>query len=297
MTPQFTKALVRWGTQPAAEIDAAAERLNDEAQAASKLRGYQRNPDVAALTVEHTRERSERVLMTAMTAGLLYTTVNVHDFLAGPTASWLVWLVSWLVEPAITAGWLALMRMEQVARRNRETPDGWVRWARWAALAVTYTFNSWDSWLSHSPRQIVTHSAIPFLVFCFAEGLTSGRDALTRAAEYVARRKSDASAEQTQEPEVATVPAPEVLPAPVIPPAPIEPADSVVTPLRTKGFVKNTLLPQVLRTLRDQGRTPESITTTEVDTLLGTNKYVTRAMINSAWPAVDEETDDGAING
>lgn len=294
---QFSKALARWGTQAPAEIDEAADRLLDEARAASKLRSYAHDPDVSALFIEHTRERVERVLLVAMTFGLLCTTVNVQAFVAGDAVAWsLAWCAAWLVEPFITAGVLSLLRIEQVARRNQVVPGNWVRYTRWAAFGATYLMNTWSSWFGavFVPSQVFKHTIIPVLVFCFAEALTDGRDALTKAATRISANRVWGPAPQPEVPEVPFVVPPNTNPNPVTKPEETDEIPDVVPITRhPKGHLKNVRLPEVLRELQAQGRGRDSVTTAEVDTLLPATKYVTRAMINSAWPEGDS---DGAVN-
>src|ERR1044072_9167110 len=135
---RYTKALGRWGKRDAADIDIAAERLRDEAAAASKLRGYRRDLNVRALMIEHVRDRGALLMVLTMGAFLMSTTVNVQEFWAGDSASTLLQFVTWSIEPAITLGWVVLMWMERVASAHGEAADGWVRIGRWAALAATY---------------------------------------------------------------------------------------------------------------------------------------------------------------
>lgn len=298
----FAGTLARWGTRPPAEVDAAAQRLLEEARAARKLRGYRLDPDVAALTIEHTRERVERVLLIAMTCGLLYTTVNVQGFVAGAAEAWtLAWMAAWLVEPFVTTGVLALLRIEQVARRNQVIPGGWVRWTRWAAFAVTYLFNTWRAWGSGNAEEIIKHSAIPILVFFFAEALTDGRDALTEAALRVAERR-DAVTEP--------IPLPPVAP---IPPVAATPRVSLDKPIGRelldvdtaqdirppKGWLKEVAIPNAYRELaaevRARGGSLDEISLAEIDRRAGTSKYVTKAMVAPlrAQLEAEEEVDDG----
>lgn len=295
--------LARWGTRPAADLTRAGETLLAEARAAARLRGYRRDPDVAALTIEHTRERVERVLIVAMTCGLLYTTVNVQAFIAGTAASGVGWWAAWLVEPFVTTGVLALLRIEQVARREGVVPGTWVRRTRWAAFAVTYAFNTWAAWSGGDVQEIVKHSAIPVLVFFFAEALTDGRDALTGAAEKVAARIG-------ADPDTVPV----ALPQPVVtllPPPPVdeEPTKAYVEAQRRpqgqkppKGWLKEVGIPQAYRALATEavsaGRSLDTITLAAVDERAGTTKYATRAMITplrERFEQENQEVPDGVL--
>jgi hypothetical protein len=319
----FSSALRRWGTQPATEMDEAGERLITEAKAAARLRAYAHDPDVAALTVERTRERVERVLLTAMICGLLYTTVNVQAFVAG-AASGLAWWAAWLVEPFITAGVLGLLRIEQVARRNGVVPGAWVRVTRWAAFGATYVFNTWMSWFGPSlvPSDIVKHSVIPVLVFFFAEGLTDGRDALTKAADLVSARRLDqiVRVPDPRPPVVvpippAPVPAPRPAPAPEPePPAVVQPPPVVVprpkppvnTDARTpeaaqpvaqrlkapRGYLKEVAIPEAYRRLAEdalaRGLSLDTISCRDVDRAAGTNNYVKPSMIKPIRDGIEK---------
>lgn len=299
----FSARLARWGTREAQDVHQAADRLITEARAASKLRSYQLDPHVAALTIERTRERVERVLLIAMTCGLLYTTVNVQKFIA-TGADGLGWWAAWLVEPFVTTGVLALLRIEQVARRNHVVPGPWVRWTRWTAFGVTYVFNTWEAWGSGAPQEIVKHSAIPLLVFFFAEALTDGRDALTQAATLAAGVR-DTRADT--EPDTQPIPLPAQRPVEPLPAAP-EPflvRDTVVdTPADTqgpkmpKGYLKQVAIPAAYRELALEalgaGRSLDTVTLADVDRRAGTTKYATSAMIAPLREQIEKEEVHGA---
>lgn len=301
----FTSRLARWGTRPAADIVDAGERLITEARAASTLRGYQSDPDVAALTIERTRERVERVLLIAMTCGLLYTTVNVQSFIAGTAEKFgLAWWAAWLVEPFVTTGVLALLRIEQVARRNRVIPGPWVRWTRWTAFAVTYVFNTWEAWTGGDPQEIVKHSAIPLLVFFFAEALTDGRDALTEAATLVtgARMPERSDAESVTEPLPLSQPVVLAAPEPSVttglPPAPDAPPGPVQGAKLPKGYLKTVAIPAAYRELALEalgaGRSLDTVSLADVDRRAGTSKYATGAMIAPLREQIEKEEVHGA---
>ena len=89
--------------------------------------------------------------------------------------------------------------------------------------------------------------------------------------------------------EAEPVAEPEVVPGPL--------ADPVVTPMRAKGWKRHVRLPEVLRELRAQGRTLDSITVAEVDAAIPSVKYASRSMIEQAWSEIErEEADDGVVN-
>lgn len=306
----FTKVLqAQWGQRPAAEIDGAAERLVDEARAASKLRGYLRDANVLALNIERTRERTERGLVAAMLLMLLFTTWTVQQFVAsGTDHGSLGWWLAFGVEPGIVLVVFMLMRQDQVARREGVIPGPWLRSGRWLAFVLTYLMNTATSFGAWDWRGIFLHSALPLLAFWTAEALTNGRDALTSAADKVtqgpeANRIWPPPVPKPEPTEVPFVVSPETLPVPAVAPDGDDGGDDtdasdIVIPLTRlpKGHLKNVRLPEVLRELRAQGRVRDEITTAEVDTLLPATKYVTRAMINSAWAVIEEEVDGGAVN-
>lgn len=283
----FSESLQRWGRKPAADIERAADQLITEAKAAAKLRAFSRDPDVSALTVERTRERVEQVLLIAMTCGLLYTTVNVQSFVSGGSVG-LAWWAAWLVEPFITAGVLSLLRIEQVARRNGVVPGGWVRFTRWAAFIVTYVMNTWAAWLSWVPSEIFKHSAIPVLVFFFAEALTDGRDALTKAAELVAER-TRTEREPVEDPTLPLAPTPvedavtKAYVDEIFRGQEWSPEVPAVEDPPPRGHMKRVLIPAAYRRLADQtlaqGGSLDDISGRQVDREAGTNNYCTGVMI------------------
>lgn len=285
----FSKALHRASKRSAVEIEDGAERLLNEARAAGKLRAYSRDPDVAALTIERTRENVERIILLAMVGGLAYTTVNVQQFVsAGATG--VAAVAAWLVEPAVTVGLLAFLRVEHVAVRNGVTPGPWVRWARWCALGVTYVMNTWASWVHMIPSDIFKHSAIPLLVFAFAEALTDGRVALTKAAEKVGQRIAE-----LKPPEPVEVPEKKlVVKEQVDTTSDTGPVNVVAF---QKGYKREVLIPQAWRKLAEQaiaeGRSLDTISNLAVDREAGTNKYVTSAMITQIREEFEREVRDG----
>jgi hypothetical protein len=309
---RYTAVLQRWGKRDAADYSAADRALRDEASAAASLRRLRRDLNVRALMIEHVRDRGALLMVLTMGMFLMSTTVNVQEFWAGDSGSRLLQFVTWFIEPAITVGWVVLMWMERVASANGEVPEGWVRVGRWAALAATYTFNTWNSWFPEvgelSPKQVVMHSTIPILVFCFAEALIRIHNSLTLAAESVSLDAVEVTVETTELPPIAPekpaeMPvAPESEIEPVVPQEPDEPVatvvpDQVVTPMRPKGWKRHTRLPEVLRELRAQGKTLDAITTAQVDEAIPANKYVSRDMLAEAWAAIErEEADDGVVN-
>lgn len=317
MKGQISQRLSRWGKLAPAEIEASALRLRDEALAASTLRSFQRDPSVLALTIERTRERTERGLVTAMLLMLAFTTYTVQQFVVQVaaieegTGGW--WLAMG-VEPGIILVVFTLMRQDQVARREGVIPGNWVRAGRWVSFAFTYIMNTALSFAAVDLGGIFLHSALPVLAFITGEAVIQGREALTQAAEKAARDNRTWAPDPLPEPEreipvalpqvpPVTEPIPAVEPEPEIENEVEETADPDVIPMtrHPKGHLKNVRLPQVLRDLRAQGKSRDEITTAEVDKLLDPNrpegKYVKRSMIESAWAAIEnEEADDGAVN-
>lgn len=174
-TSSLAKATKRFSTASAAQIQASGEALLADARAASKLRSYQRDTNVLALSIERTRDRLDRWGWLAVIAGLGFTTVTVALFIGGPTG--------WLVEPMIMGLLLVLMRGEQVAARHQEPTNHWVVNTRRLALGVTYVMNTWDTWVHLDPKQIFIHSVPPIMVFFAAEALARQRVTLTRVAD------------------------------------------------------------------------------------------------------------------
>jgi hypothetical protein len=289
----FSKVLSRASKRSAVEIEDGAERLLNEARAAGKLRAYSRDPDVAALTIERTRENVERIILLAMVGGLAYTTVNVQQFVAAE-ATGVAAVAAWLVEPAVTVGLLAFLRVEHVAVRNGVTPGPWVRWARWCALGVTYVMNTWASWVHMIPSDIFKHSAIPLLVFAFAEALTDGRVALTKAAEKVGQRVA-----LMKPPEPVVVAEKRlVVKEQIDTTSDTGPIPNVVAFQKGyKGYKRDVLIPQAWRKLAEQaiaeGRSLDTISNSAVDREAGTSKYVTSTMITQIREEFEREVRDG----
>jgi hypothetical protein len=180
--------LSRWAKRPAAELDIAAVRLVNDAESAARLRAYRSDPNVAALTIERTRDTLDRWGWTFIIAGLAYTTVNVQRFVAGAATSLsLVWITAWLVEPMVMGLMLVLLRGEQIGNRHGFQAGGWVRTTRWIALGITYVMNTWGAWLGHSPAEIVKHSVPVVLVFMAAEALVQQRLTLSEVVDGLGR--------------------------------------------------------------------------------------------------------------
>lgn len=180
----FTERLAGWAERPAAELDAAALALVADAKAAARLREHQNDPNVAALSIERTRDRLDRWGWLFLFAGLAYTTVNVQAFVAGGAPRWsLAWLVAWLVEPMVMGSMLVLLRGEQIANRHGEQSGGWVRCTRWIALLITYVMNTGQSYIAGNLGDVFKHSVPVILVFCLAEALVQQRLVLTTVVE------------------------------------------------------------------------------------------------------------------
>jgi hypothetical protein len=186
---RMIKALQRWSKRAAPELDAAALALVADAQAAERLRTHQRDANVAALTIERTRDRLDRFGWGFLFAGLAYTTVNVQEFVAKDTPVWeLRWLTAWLVEPMVMGLMLVLLRGEQIANRYGEQSGRWVRITRWAALAITYVMNTGTYWTRGDIREVFVHSVPVVLVFLAAEALVQQRLTLTTVVDQLETR-------------------------------------------------------------------------------------------------------------
>jgi hypothetical protein len=212
----FTKRLGRWAKRTAADMDAAALALAADAGAARRLRGYQRDPHVAALRLERQRDWLDVGGWLFLLAGLAFTTVNVATFIGGVTG--------WLVEPLVMGMMLILMRGEQIANRYGEQIGLWVTNTRRAALLITYVMNTWQSWLNGSPKEQFIHSVPVIMVFMGAEALVQQRQALTRVVDQVGRERPSPRPRVVVEPVAETPPQP-----------PPEPVDEVVDSQTTEG--------------------------------------------------------------
>jgi hypothetical protein len=173
----WARRLARAGRRSADELDSAALNLVADAGAAARLRGYQRDPNVAALGVERTRDWLDRWGWILLFSGLAFTTVNVAMFVGGWTG--------WLVEPHVMRAMLVLLRGEQVANRFGEASGRWVRTTRWAALMITYVMNTGAAYAAGDLKQIFIHSVPVILVAALAEALVQQRQTLTLVAAKV----------------------------------------------------------------------------------------------------------------
>jgi hypothetical protein len=188
----WAKALRKRVERPAAELDAAALALVADAQAAARLRAYQNDPNVAALTIERTRDRLDRWGWLFLFAGLAYTTVNVQAFVAGGALVWtLRWLTAWLVEPMVMGLMLVLLRGEQIANRHGEQSGRWVLVTRWASLLITYVMNTGTYWNEGNWGEAFVHSVPVVLVFLAAEALVQQRLTLTSVVEKLGRPRPE----------------------------------------------------------------------------------------------------------
>jgi hypothetical protein len=161
----------------------AAQKLAQDAAAATEVRKLQTHPDVVALGVERVRRQVDTLLWLGVVLGLGFTMTNVQTFAAAGAASWsLPWLSAWLLDPMVSLVLIAVIRAEQVTGRWQVAGGGWATRTKWATFAATFSMNTWASWSAGSAAGIVLHSVPPVLVFAAAETAPVLRDRLTEAA-------------------------------------------------------------------------------------------------------------------
>lgn len=158
------------------------------ADEAAQVRALTARPEVVALHIDRVRTQVDALLWAGVGLGLLFTTVNVHQFAAAGAAVFSAgWWVAWLLDPMVSLLLLAVLRAEQITARYRVKLDAWPGRAKWCAFMVTYLMNTWTSWgLSggaFSVSAVVLHSVPPLLVVVSAETAPALRKQLTEAAQ------------------------------------------------------------------------------------------------------------------
>jgi hypothetical protein len=299
----FTKRLAGWAKRPAAELDAAALALVTDAQAAARLRAYQNDANVSALTIERTRDRLDRWGWVFLFAGLAFTTVNVQAFVAGTAEAWtLRWATAWLVEPMVMGLMLVLLRGEQIANRHGEQAGRWVKVTRWAALLITYVMNTGTYWGRGDVVESFVHSVPVVLVFLAAESLVQQRLTLTTVVEKLGapsgRRGPDSeSLSQPDRPAAAQ----DGAETPQEAPNPGGAGPNTTDELGGARTLKERAYEAFAELVR-QGRSPDQIGPAEVDRLAGvrpgTSKVTGRmAEFRERWESEHQEVSDGEAAG
>jgi hypothetical protein len=165
----------------------AAQKLSQDAAAATEVRTLQMHPDVVALGVEKVRRQVDGLMWVGIVLGLGFTMVNVQTFAAAGAALWsLAWLAAWLLDPMVSLVLIAVIRAEQVTARWQVAGGGWATRTKWATFAATFAMNTWASWSAGNAAGIVLHSVPPILVFAAAETAPVLRDRLTSAVATAA---------------------------------------------------------------------------------------------------------------
>lgn len=211
MRMSWGKSLASWAKRPAVQLDAVAVALVADAKAAARLREYQNDANVAALTIERTRDRLDRWGWLFLFAGLAYTTVNVQEFVASG-AVWpdLRWLTAWLVEPMVMGLMLVLLRGEQIANRYGEESGRWVKVTRWAALLITYVMNTSQYVAALNVAEWFIHSVPVVLVFLAAEALVQQRLSLTAVVDKLWTRTASSQRRRPNSESLGVPPRPTV---------------------------------------------------------------------------------------
>jgi hypothetical protein len=159
-----------------------ADKLEQDARQAARVRALSNHPDVVALRVERVRTQIDVMIWAGIFLGLAFTMVNVQGFAAaGAVVGTLSWCAAWLLDPMVSIVLVAVLRAEQITARYQVDTGRWGRRTKWFAFAATYAMNTWRSWAGLDVAGIVLHSVPPALVFLAAETAPVLRDRLTEA--------------------------------------------------------------------------------------------------------------------
>ncbi|MEV6604888.1 hypothetical protein [Kutzneria sp. NPDC051319] len=255
-------------------------KLRAELHEAHDLHALSEDPLRHIVALERLRVSVTRSMWWGLAAGLGFTTVGVHDFLAGDKPiSDPMWWGCWLVEPALAALLITLLRWEsEMLSRGVAIPTGRpdkttgpVQWLKRVLLGSTLVMNVvptlWPragSGEQVTPGSVFVHIVIPIVVFLVAEVMPLIQTGFTKAKErHTPKAAAGVTAAVVREsnprlPQTTTSPA--IEPVSATTPAPARPAvAAAATPSRSA-------IPDAMRTklvdLRaDLGRslTPEDI--------------------------------------
>jgi hypothetical protein len=258
-------------------------KLRAELHEAHDLHALSEDPLRHIVALERIRVSVTRSMWWGLAAGLGFTTVGVHDFLAGDKLiSDPMWWGCWLVEPALAALLITLLRWEsEMLSRGVAIPTGRpgkttgpVQWLKRVLLGSTLVMNVVPTlWPRAGSGEQVTagsvfvHIVIPIVVFLVAEVMPLIQTGFTKAKERhtpkpAATQATAAVVRESNPRPASTTTAPALAPVPVAPPVPAQPA------VAAAAAPSRSAIPDAMRTklvaLRadlDRPLTPEDIRT------------------------------------
>ncbi|MGO1056720.1 hypothetical protein [Crossiella sp. CA198] len=134
-----------------------------------------------------------------LVCGLGYTTVGVHDFLAGGlSAADPAWWGAWLVEPCFAGVLITVLRWEaEMLARGVATAYKAVHRLKHLLLASTLIMNVWSALApatgSPSAGSVFVHIVIPLVVYLVAEVIPHMQSACVQARDRLAPVAASAS--------------------------------------------------------------------------------------------------------
>ncbi|WP_273938614.1 hypothetical protein [Kutzneria chonburiensis] len=197
-------------------------KLRAELHEAHDLHALSEDPLRHIVALERIRVSVTRSMWWGLAAGLGFTTVGVHDFLAGdkPIGD-PMWWGCWLVEPALAALLITLLRWEsEMLSRGVAIPTGRpgkttgpVQWLKRVLLGSTLVMNVvptlWPragSGEQVTPGSVFVHVVIPIVVFLVAEVMPLIQTGFTKAKERHTPKPATAAVVRESNPRPAPTP-------------------------------------------------------------------------------------------
>lgn len=163
-------------------VSEQGRRLAQDAAEAAEIRDALTHPDVVALRVDKVRIVVDRLIWAGITAGLLFTMINVQTFAAQHARTFtLGWWAAWFLDPTVAVILLGVLIAEGVTSRWQVSMGWWSRVAKWVLLSATYVMNTWEAFATQPIwwAGVALHSVPPLAVFMGAECRTDIQDKLT----------------------------------------------------------------------------------------------------------------------
>ncbi|MCO1577658.1 hypothetical protein M8C13_18030 [Crossiella sp. SN42] len=191
-------------------ITRRVRRLQDQLAESRQLHGLSSDPLLNAVKVERLRVSITRCMWFFLTLGLGFTTVGVHDFLAGAlTMADPLWWGAWLAEPGLAGILITLLRWEaEMLARGVAVAAKAVSRLKRLLLTATLVMNVWSvlfpakGTVNHG--MLVLHIVIPAVVYLVAEVMPVIQQTCATARSLVSPSPSQApEAETTTQPPAA----------------------------------------------------------------------------------------------